>query len=522
MTNILAKFKRASDLFEKRQNGSKTSRLPCSNPKSRKCQPTQPLLMLKITILGLVLVAIALSGAVSVASAETVPSPLQQVRDGIPASEVECADGRVLVLSPSGMPACVFVASATMLETRGFAWLDCMSCEPGASNETVIDLSPDQTIYADTFSESTVYGSQIPVVSISRLPNLGETAILEVTTTNEIVNVSESAALHQFYTTGWFISSGFEIVDPVDVQYETRHGIGLHAWARNLTMYEYQVPTPLDVGESKTHRVEIRAVKEGHHSIMGIGYGATASIHLYISQNNTMLESEHQPMYPELHTLQTSTQSADHRHTSSHMTADEELQMAKHGYVTRGNTTVTYPPWEEEKEWFVKWIRSNDLTMKEFVDSMQVFFNSTQLREILVDSGFHEDEIDRIITQSTRTRDAPQNFFIYGYITNDQIPVGKGDTTMVNGVMVCAHDYNVVLMVLNPASLVCDNTTENGMYLLKFFDVVDPDDRNSNVDVHIKILSDSLYSQVLNLAGHHYETIPYMSTDTPTNNRAYA
>ena len=104
-----------------------------------------------------------------------------------------------------------------------------MSCEPGVSNETVIDLSPDQTIYTDTFSEPTVYGSQIPVVSLSRLPNLGETAILEVTTTNEIANVSESAALHKFYTTGWFISSGFEIVDPVDVQYETRHGIGLHA-----------------------------------------------------------------------------------------------------------------------------------------------------------------------------------------------------------------------------------------------------------------------------------------------------
>ena len=55
--------------------------------------------MMKITILGLVLAAIALSSAVSVASAETVPSPLQQVRDGVPTGEVVCSNDRVLMVS---------------------------------------------------------------------------------------------------------------------------------------------------------------------------------------------------------------------------------------------------------------------------------------------------------------------------------------------------------------------------------------------------------------------------------------
>ena len=45
-------------------------------------------MMPKIAILCLVLVAFALSGIMSVASAETVPSPLQQVRDGVPTGEV--------------------------------------------------------------------------------------------------------------------------------------------------------------------------------------------------------------------------------------------------------------------------------------------------------------------------------------------------------------------------------------------------------------------------------------------------
>ena len=77
--------------------------------------------MLKIIMLGLVLAAVVLSGAVSVASAETVPSPLQQVRDGVPTGEVMCSEDRVLMLSQSGMPACVFEESVLELKTRWMA-----------------------------------------------------------------------------------------------------------------------------------------------------------------------------------------------------------------------------------------------------------------------------------------------------------------------------------------------------------------------------------------------------------------
>ena len=53
--------------------------------------------MLKIIMLGLVLAAVALSGAVSVASAETVPSPLQQVRENLPGGEIICGPQTVSV-----------------------------------------------------------------------------------------------------------------------------------------------------------------------------------------------------------------------------------------------------------------------------------------------------------------------------------------------------------------------------------------------------------------------------------------
>ena len=61
-----------------------------------------------------------MSVAMSVASAETVPSPLQQVRNGVSANEVKCAEDRILVLSPSGKPACVFESSLDILAQRGF------------------------------------------------------------------------------------------------------------------------------------------------------------------------------------------------------------------------------------------------------------------------------------------------------------------------------------------------------------------------------------------------------------------
>ena len=92
MTNILAKFKRTSDLFERRQNDSKTSSLFHSDPKSLKCPPTQPSLIPKIAIFGIALAAITLSVVVAATiSADTItsstsisgsalPGPLPEVR----------------------------------------------------------------------------------------------------------------------------------------------------------------------------------------------------------------------------------------------------------------------------------------------------------------------------------------------------------------------------------------------------------------------------------------------------------
>ena len=77
-------------------------------------------IMQKITILGLAVAMSMMSCIVSVAEAEPIPSPYQQVRDGTPTGEVVCAGDRMLMLSPSGAPACVFASSVDALVSRGF------------------------------------------------------------------------------------------------------------------------------------------------------------------------------------------------------------------------------------------------------------------------------------------------------------------------------------------------------------------------------------------------------------------
>ena len=112
-------------------------------------------IMQKITILGLVVAISMMSCIVSVAEAEPIPSPYQQARDGTPVGEVVCAGDRMLMLSPSGMPACVFAESVEVLERRGFVLLsemprdDLSAKQPGASEKAGETGSPDASKTGD-------------------------------------------------------------------------------------------------------------------------------------------------------------------------------------------------------------------------------------------------------------------------------------------------------------------------------------------------------------------------------------
>ena len=111
--------------------------------------------MQKITILGLAVAISMMSCTVSVAEAGPIPSPYQQVRDGTPTGEVMCAGDRMLMLSPSGIPACVFAGSVEVLERRGFVLLsevprdDLSAKQPRASEKAGGTGSPDASKTGD-------------------------------------------------------------------------------------------------------------------------------------------------------------------------------------------------------------------------------------------------------------------------------------------------------------------------------------------------------------------------------------
>ena len=111
--------------------------------------------MQKITILSLAVAISMMSYIVPVAEAEPISPPYQQVRDGTPVGEVVCAGDRMLMLSPSGMPACVFAGSVEALERRGFVLLsevprdDLSAKQSGASEKAGGTGSPDASKAGD-------------------------------------------------------------------------------------------------------------------------------------------------------------------------------------------------------------------------------------------------------------------------------------------------------------------------------------------------------------------------------------
>ena len=94
------------------------------------------------------------------------------------------------------------------------------------------------------------------------------------------------------------MSPGFEIVDSGNMTTKPFYLDGANA----PKYYQYFTPTPLNSGESVTYTFTVRAIEEGTNYVAGIGYfEVDAFIHMYLNDENTMFNSEHRALYPELH-----------------------------------------------------------------------------------------------------------------------------------------------------------------------------------------------------------------------------
>ena len=236
----------------------------------------------------------------------------------------------------------------------------------------------------------------LPKVCISHLPEIGETAIVTVTYTNEYIsNVTDAEAQShpKTYSTGWKVSPGFEIVDSGDMTAEPFYPQVYPPNQAELKDYRYFIPTPLNVGESVTYTFEVRAIKEGANSIGGLGYRhVEAYIHVYLDDDNTMLYSEHRALYPELH------------QPPPQMSKSERAQAEEAEHLRQLAEAIKNPPpnigrtleGDELIEVVTMWVVREGFTPEETFERLasHVTLDVDDIRRILTGAGFSEDEIN--------------------------------------------------------------------------------------------------------------------------------
>ena len=292
-----------------------------------------------------------------------------------------------------------------------------------------------------------------PKISMSGLPNIGETAIVEMTFTNtysfNITDADYSDPYSDTYSLGWTVSDGFEIVDFGGVQYEANPLAGT-----SDSFTEYIIFTPLDVGESKTYRIEVRAVNEGDAFIVGSGYFYVADrIRLYLDDEETLLLRDHKERYPELY--ERPERAAGERSSASDTVNTVPPITPEDMRAQEQNATFMNFTDELFASLAIEFIREHDPSTEWILGNIlppRGVFNMTYGEQVLIAAGYTRDEIDSIVSenmsaQSFEPRAAPPispgSIGVTGQITNQEILYGHGYTTEVNSVQLCVFDENL-------------------------------------------------------------------------------
>ena len=158
-----------------------------------------------------------------------------------------------------------------------------------ASMVLVFGLVAAAAVLADPVHATPPSRGPAPAMHISNLPNINETAFVEISYTNDFLLGTYIPSI------GWHVSPNLEIVDSYGVPYRPVYDSA----ADNLRRHVHAAHTPLERGESITYNIEIRAVSEGPAMITGWGHGDEGRIRLYLDSDNTMLYDEYKRLHPE-------------------------------------------------------------------------------------------------------------------------------------------------------------------------------------------------------------------------------
>ena len=322
---------------------------------------------------------------------------------------------------------------------------------------------------------------------MSTLPEIGETAIVEITYTNLFANLTAEAIAsgHDGFKIGWTVGAGFEIVDnggnvPVKRVWHPDDPLV-------LTYLEF---LPLNYGESKTYRIEVRAVDAGIGFIANQGYlGSGSTLYLYLDQDETLPLQEHRSRYPEMHQRST-------------------VQPAPQPPFPREDVEYVPPSRELLSDFFEAYFAGSDPeeigAAMDFVQITGWHLNYTlpDLKQILGYAGYTDKEIEaewssRASTQSS-TRNHLPYFLVNGWLQNDQITLGVGKTNLVNSAEVCAYVTNQVTKMI--VAMGCADTNQYGVFSLNSsrVDII----RSDPVDIEIIIKSKGEHAIVRNTNTH--------------------
>ena len=444
--------------------------------------------MLKIMMLGIALVAIALLHVAPTASAEPITA------DGF-----ACSDGHAPMTTPSGTPACVFEESMMKLQLRGF--------------ELTGGLPPGAYVTAPIGSGhgAPLIGSP-PVIHMSHLPEIGETAVVTVTYTNEYetpINATIASTYQPDYATGVRVSPGFTIVNNGGLTFEPFYAYYHEANSKPI-YYGHLAPTALAAGESVTYTIEVRAATEGLNFVGGVGYyGVDKDLHVYLDDAETLHWADHIDLHPERYA----------RHVMSPL---EREQAEEARLLAMLADAMDNPPLFESRplvgdeliEAHIRWVVDEKAPLSEIVTKLSRFvsLDTDDIRRILIGAGFSESKVNDVLPAD----DAPVSksshepiFLLSGTMTHEEITHGHDNSLYSEGIEVCAYDSSLSGIVV----LDCDTTDHRGYYELEV-PVEDPDNNGTNVDVYIRVDSIGPHAEVQSLRDFHYGILPFFDNNS--------
>ncbi len=372
----------------------------------------------------------------------------------------------------------VFIAiiSLAVVGASTFIFLDeSVSISDGVEVENVeegVNLLPIQYDfplhgeYQNIGTPAVMYLGDIDL-TISNLPKVGETAEVEVTLTNNDNHILYPPnyyydSLQKYLSYGIIITDNFEFVNQTNFNSVG----GEHGIIKNTEK--------LDVGESLTMSVTIRAISDGMGYIRS-GSTHQQEIHMHVGENETLLKEDYLSLHPEMRPQRSPPQQEQIELCSGIPC----LSIEDIPQVNDGLTTIT-PSTEEGYRAFLK-------------DVMEM----------------SDEEIEELVQKYYPDPDAStQSFFLpsayatshpiqlYGIVTMSDLSLSPTIQTSIHDVKVCAWEYDSTTRLFDTP--ICDNTNSGGGYVISG---IAPSSGDNTIDVIMTYSTNGTHSFVAGFSG---------------------